>query len=102
MYYNQEDIDRARADAGKVNSGSSSSANSKGWSAEEITNLVGTAAGGAADIIGSFAWLKKDNNNNNSYYPYYWGSTDSGSNNLVWIIAGLAVVAVLAFVLLKK
>lgn len=102
------ELDKANAgflkNAGNyVNNISDTSAkSSREWSNDEITNLVGTVANGAAQLFGSFSWLKKPSYQDDPFYSYYPSYNNSGSSSLIWIIGGVAVLALVLFIVLKK
>ena len=72
------------------------------WSNDEITNLVGTVATGASQLVSSFSWLKKPSYQDDPYYSYYPSYNNSGSSSLIWIIGGVAVLALVLFIALKN
>lgn len=72
----------------------------KGWNAEQITTMVGTASNGLAGIIGSFDWLKKPDTNIINYYGEEKEEEDTTS--IILIVAIIAVVAIVLYLLLKK
>ncbi len=103
----KDDLDKANAgflkNAGDyVNNTSSSNTSKREWSNDEITNLVGTVATGASQLLSSFSWLKKPSYQDDPYYSYYPSYNNSGSSSLIWIIGGVAVLALVLFIALKN